>query len=56
MKPSKQAIRILSEVAGELNSNFKLRFRSFRAEIIASFMAKNIVEAKNNGGSPTPFK
>lgn len=51
--PSTHASLILEAVAGEIRLKFGVKPSSFRAAPIASFIAKNIDEAKNNGGSPT---
>ena len=50
---SSQAIRIRSAVAGEFNGKNPLSPFSALANAIAFFMAKNTLDAKNNGGSPT---
>ena len=50
------AIRIRAEVAGESNLKYPLIFISFRAALIASFIAKKTDEAKNRGGSPTAYE
>lgn len=50
---SKQAIRILSGVAGLSRGNQSLHPISTLAALMASLMAKNAADAKKNGGSPT---
>lgn len=50
---STHASLILDAVAGDVRLTFGLKPSSCLAAPIASFMAKNTVEAKNNGGSPT---
>lgn len=50
---SKQAIRILSGVAGLSSGNHSLRPISALAAMIASLMANNTADARKNGGSPT---
>ena len=50
---SKQAIRILSGVAGLSRGNQSLHPTSTLAALMASLMAKNAADARKNGGSPT---
>lgn len=50
---SKQAIRILSGVAGLSRGNQSLPPISALAALMASLMAKNTADARKNGGSPT---
>jgi hypothetical protein len=50
---SKQAIRILSGVAGLSRGNQSVHPISTRAPLMASLMAKNAADARKNGGSPT---
>lgn len=50
---SSQAMRIRAEVAGDSKVKSGEAPASTRAAAIASFIAKNIELAKNNGGSPT---
>lgn len=52
---SKQAIRILSGVAGLSRGNQSLFPTSALADAMASLMAKKTAEARKNGGSPTAF-
>lgn len=52
---SKQAIRILSGVAGLSRGNQSSHPISALAALIASLMAKNTDDARKNGGSPTAF-
>lgn len=53
---SSQAIRMRAEVAGASKRNSKDTPASARAAFIASFIAKNADDARNNGGSPTAWK
>lgn len=50
---SSQAIRIRAQVAGTSIINSADAPLSLRADVIASFIAKNTDEARNKGGSPT---
>jgi hypothetical protein len=50
---SKQAIRILSGVAGLSRGNQSVHPVSTLAALTASLMAKNTADARKNGGSPT---
>lgn len=52
---SSHAIRMRSAVAGESKSNTWLAPVSDRAALIACLIAKNMLEAKNSGGSPTAY-
>lgn len=53
---SKQAILILSGVAGLSRGNHSLCPVSALAAMIASLMAKKTDEARKNGGSPTALE
>ena len=50
-----QALRIRAAVAGASNLKYLWIFISLRAALIASLMAKNADDARNNGGSPTAY-
>jgi len=53
---SKQAIRILSGVAGLSRGNQSLYPISALAAMMASLMANNTEDARKNGGSPTALE
>ncbi len=55
IKSSSQAIRIRSAVAGEFKEKVPVSPDSILADLMASLIAKNTLEAKNRGGSPTAY-
>jgi len=56
VKLSIHALRIRATVAGASSLKWPWIFISLRAALIASLIAKNADDAKNNGGSPTACK
>lgn len=52
---SEQAVLILDAVAGASSGKSGFAPFSRRDDLIASLIAKNTDEAKNNGGSPTAY-